>query len=122
MTLDPSRYNPADVEAELLRFVGLLERATQECRRRGIKSAEADATFRTAYAKAMVAADSDPGVKVTVSEREARAALATEVEYREKREAEELLHAARSASSNLREMLGALRTIASNLRQLVDAR
>lgn len=114
MALDPSRYTPVEVEAELLRFINLLERATQECRRRGITCAEADSEFRTAYAKAVV------GAAGTVLERESHAAIATQAEYRAKREAEELLHAARSASSNLRETVGALRTISANLRQLVE--
>lgn len=114
MALDPSSYTPAQVEAELLRYIGLLESATQQCRKRGIACAEADSVFRTAYALAVV------GAEGTVLERESHAAIATQVEYRAKREAEELLHAARSASSNLREMVGALRTIATNLRQLMD--
>ena len=115
MSLDPSSYTPIEVERELLRYIGLLEQATQQCRKRGIASAEADSDFRTAYARAVV------GAEGTVLERESVAAIATQVEYRKKREAEELLHAARSASANLREMVGALRTISANIRQLVEA-
>jgi len=122
MPLDPQSYNPADVEAELLRYVTLLEQATQECRKRGIASARADAEFRTAWAIATLAADeqaTNDGKKLTVATREALAVRATGPEFLAKREAEEVLHAARSASSNLREMVGALRTIATNLRELV---
>lgn len=112
--LDPSRYSPVEVEREIIRYVGLLEKATQETRRRGIASASADADYRVAYARAVVSAEGPVLVRESVAQ------IECEQLYRAKREAEELLVAVRSAASNLREQLGALRSICANVRHLLE--
>lgn len=115
MSLDPATLNPAQVEAELLRFVGLLERATQETAKRGKAAALAETAHRVAHARALLAAEG------TVAERDAQATLSTETELLARRLAEASLDAARDASRNLREQLGAMRTINANLRELVSS-
>ncbi len=115
MSLDPAFLNPVACEKEILRFVGLLEHATQETARRGRVAADAEVAHRVAYAKAIIAASG------TVSEREALATVATEAELLARRLAEASLDASRDASRNMREQLGALRTVAANLRELVTA-
>lgn len=114
MALDPATLSPPIVEAEILRFVGLLERATQAVAKRGRASAEADADYRLAYAKAILDAEG------TVQEREAQATVATQAEYRTRKIAEASLDAARDAGRSMREQLGALRSVNANLRPLVD--
>lgn len=114
MSLDPAALNPSAVESEILRFVGLLERSTQETARRGRAAAETEVAHRVAYAKAIIAA-----AGTTVAEREAQATVATETELLARRLAEASVDAARDASRNMREQLGALRTINANLRELV---
>jgi ribosomal 50S subunit-associated protein YjgA (DUF615 family) len=113
MALDPQTMNPVAVENELVRFVNLLERATQEVGRRGRAAAIASADYRAGYARAIVAARG-----ATVSEREAEAAIATDELFRARVVADAALDAARDAARNMREQLGALRTIAASLREL----
>lgn len=113
MSLDPATLNPASCEAEIIRFVGLLEHATQETARRGRVAAECEVAHRVAYAKAIIAAAG------TVSEREAAATIQTEHELLARRLAEASLDASRDAGRNIRETLGALRTLNANLRELV---
>ncbi len=115
VSLDPATLNPVACERELLRFVGLLEHATQETARRGRAAAEAEVAHRVAYAKAIIAAQG------TVAEREALATVATEQELLARRLAEASLDASRDASRNMREQLGALRTVSANLRELVTS-
>ena len=114
MSLDPAVLNPAAVEAELIRFVSLLEKATQETARRGKRAAEAEVAYRVAFAKAILVAEG------TVAERDAHATIVTERELLARRLHEASLDAARDASRNLREQLGALRTVNANLRELIQ--
>jgi hypothetical protein len=105
--------NQAQVEAEILRLSNLAERATTALAKRARVAAEADADYKCAHAKAFLEADG------TVGEREARAALATQVQYRDRKIAEALLMGAQEAGRNYRAQLDALRSIAANLRALV---
>lgn len=112
MSLDPAAINPVACEQEIIRIVGLLERATQETARRGRAAAHAEHDYRLAFARAVLASEG------TVAERDAHATIKTESEFLARKVAEAALDAARDASRNYREQLGALRTIAANLREL----
>lgn len=114
MSLDPQTLNPILVQAEIMRFVGLLETATTAVAKRGRAAAEADANYKIAFAQAVLQTEG------TVAERDAMATVATQDEYRAKRAAEAVLEAAKEASRNMREQLGALRTVAANLRDLLE--
>lgn len=114
MTLDPQSINPFAVEAEILRFVNLLETATTAVAKRGRDAAMADADYKVAFAKALLVTEG------TVAERDAQAAIATQEEYRAKRSAEAVLDAAREAGRNMREQLGALRSVMANVRSLME--
>lgn len=112
--MDPQSINPVECEREIMRFVGLLETATTKVAKRGRAAAEADADYKIAFAKALLASEG------TVAERDAQATVATQQEYRAKRAAEAVLEAAKEASRNMREQLGALRSVMANLRSLLE--
>lgn len=103
-----------DVEAEILRLSNLAERVTTALAKRAKRSAEADAAYRSAHARAVLAADGG-----TVSEREASAALATEEEYLDRKLAEAELDAAKEAGRNYRAQLDALRSINASIRHAI---
>lgn len=100
-----------EVEDELLRLSGLLERQVSELAKRARAAAEAEADHKIAYAKATLAVEGP-----TVAEREAKATLAVEDTYRAWRAAEAVKLAAQEAGRSYRAQLDALRSINSNLR------
>lgn len=103
------------IESEILRLSELAEQVTQKLSQRARASAEADATYKVAHAKALLLADGPQYV------RDAEATVKTENEYREKRSTEALLLAAQEAGRNYRAQLDALRSINANHRALVTA-
>lgn len=105
----------ADLEAEILRLSSLAEKVTHELAKRARASADADAAYKVAHAKALLLADGPQYV------RDAEATVSTEAELIEKRGAEALLLAAQEAGRNYRAQLDALRSINANLRALVTA-
>lgn len=105
-------HDPARVDAEIERLVGLLEEATNEYAKLAREEAEARARRDIARAKAYFLAEG------TIPEREASALLAVEEEEFAYRRAEALADVQREKLRSLREQLGALRTIAANLREV----
>jgi hypothetical protein len=103
----------ADVENEIMRLSGLAEKVTLEMAKRAQASAEADADYKVAHAKAFLAADG------SVAVREAIAAVETETLYRDRKIAEAKLLSAQEAGRNYRAQLDSLRSVNSNLRALV---
>lgn len=99
-----------DVEAEILRLSNLAEKVTTLLAKRATESAEKDAAYRNAHARAVLKSSG------TVAEREAQAAIDTEVEYLDRKLAEAKLDAAKEAGRNYRAQLDALRSINANLR------
>lgn len=99
-----------DVEAEILRLSNLAERVTTTLAKRAVESAERDAKYRAAHARAVLRSSG------TVAEREAQAAVDTEVEYLDRKLSEAKLDAAKEAGRNYRAQLDALRSINANLR------
>src|SRR5690606_34175472 len=71
-----------DVEAEILRLSELAEKVTTLLAKRATESAEKDAAYRVAHAHAILRS------KGTVAEREAQAAIDTEVSYLDRKLAE----------------------------------
>lgn len=99
-----------DVEAEIIRLSGLAEKVTTALAKRAAECARKDAAYRSAHAHAILKSEG------TVAERDARAALATEDEYLERKLAEASLDAAKEAGRNYRAQLDGLRSINANLR------
>lgn len=99
-----------DVEAEILRLSNLAEKVTTALAKRATESAEKDGAYRSAHAHAILRS------KGTVAEREAQAAIDTEVQYLDRKLAEAKLDAAKEAGRNYRAQLDALRSINANLR------
>lgn len=102
-----------DVEAEILRLSALAEKVTTTLARRATESAEKDARYRNAHARAVLRASG------TVAEREAQAAIDTEVEYLDRKLAEAKLDAAKEAGRNYRAQLDALRSINASIRHAI---
>lgn len=102
-----------DIEREIVRLSGLLEKATHAVRTRGQELAHARTAFKVAYAKALLVAEG------TVPVREAEATVATEEVFLAYQLAEALLESAKEGGRNMREQLGSLRTLAANQRALV---
>lgn len=102
----------AQVEQEIVRLSNLAEKATTALAKRARSAAEADADYKAAHAKAYLEADG------TVAEREAQAALATQVQYRDRKIAEALFMSAQEAGRSYRAQLSALQSINANLRAL----
>jgi hypothetical protein len=100
-----------EVEEELIRLSGLLERQVTELAKRARAAAEAEADHKVAYAKALLGIEA-----ATVGEREAKATLATEDTYRAHKAAAAVLLAAQEAGRSYRAQLDALRSINTNLR------
>lgn len=118
--------NPHLVEQEILRLSEKLDTATQEMATRSRAFADADAAYQVAYAQAKLQVrDAERGLsrgeRSTVDEVEARAAIATQAEYRAKLHAEALLKTVQEAGRNRRAQLDALRSIAANVRHLIGA-
>lgn len=105
-------HDPARVDAEIERLVGLLEAATDEYAKLAREEAEARARRDIGRAKAYFLAEG------TIPEREAAALLAVEEDELAYRRAEALADAQREKLRSLREQLGALRTISANLREV----
>jgi hypothetical protein len=111
--------NPIAVEKEMMRLSSLLDAATNKMLTRSRDAALADADYKVAWAQAVLKVkDSDR--KVTVTEIEAHAAVATQEEYRRKVVTEAVLKSAQEAARNIRSQLDALRSVNSNMRALVE--
>ena len=105
--------NQHEVEQELMRLSAMAEKAMQALAKRAREAADAEVTHKVARAKALLLADGP------VSVREAQADVATEDEYRARRNAEAVLMAAQEAGRTYRAQLDAVRSVNSNLRALV---
>jgi hypothetical protein len=101
------------VEAEIVRLSGLAEKVTTAMARRAVDAANADATYKCEFAKALLQTEG------TVAEREAQATIATQNEYRAYRITEAKFKTASEAGRNYRAQLDALRSLNTNLRALV---
>ncbi len=99
-----------DVERDIVRLCELCDLVVTEIKNRAITAAETDAEYRKVHAQAVLQADG------TIPERDAKAALASADEYRDRRIAEALLLAAQEAGRNYRAQLDALRSINANVR------
>lgn len=103
-----------EIEQEIMRLCGLLEKVTHEIGQRARAAAEADAKFKRAWASAYLMTEG------TVGMRESLTAMETDTEYTQRRTTEALLLSAKSAGENFRTQISALQTLASNHRALVS--
>lgn len=108
----------AQVEAELLRLSGMLEKATHAIRERAISAAEADTAFDIAFSKAFLLAKED-GKSDQAAKAQATVLCAEQLTLRNATKA--VYESARSAAGNYRAQLDALRSINSNVRSLTVA-
>lgn len=102
---------PHQAEAELRRLARKLEAQTDSLADLLRTAAEADVTYRIAYAKALLHAEAP-----TVAEREAHALLAVENAYTDRKVSEAIADAAREAVRSLRDQLSAVQSINANVR------
>ena len=109
--MDP--VTQVQVENTIRELDSLLERAMHQIRKRALEAGEADAAFKVCHAKAFLLADGP------VSEREATALLACEMEYVQRKASEAVLLSAQEAGRNLRARMEGQRSLAANLRPLV---
>lgn len=107
---------PVAIENEGRRLCLLLEHATTELAERSRAAAMADAEYRKAHAMALLEAEAP-----TVSEREAKATIASSDEYLERKIAEARQLSCQEACRNYRAQLDWLRSVAANVRHQVTA-
>ena len=104
------------VEHQILRISDELDDETHRYAEVSELAADAEAAFKGVYHRAFIeAADADLP-RVTVADREARAHLAAEEEFRTWKILEARQDAGKQAQQSLRARLDALRTIAANIR------
>lgn len=101
------------VESEIWRLSKAAEDQSHELAEHSRSAAEADVAYKVCHAKALLQAEG------TVGERDARAVLACESQYRAKRATEAVQLACQERGRNLRAQLDALRSINANVRALV---
>lgn len=94
-----------------MRLSARAEVVTHDIAKRSQAEADADIAWKMAHARAILRA-----VGATVGEREAKALLECEDEYRAKRESEAVLLATQEAGRNVRAQLEALRSVNANIR------
>ena len=113
MTFRPR--SPMEVEEEMDRLAAAMEEATEDYRTIAIRAASAESDYKSAFARCIVGL-ANSGKKITAAEREARAVVSAEAEFREWRISE----ASRAATSEhlrtLRSRLDAMRTEAASRR------
>jgi hypothetical protein len=108
----------AQVESELMRLSGMLEKATHAIRQRAEAAADADTTYDIAFSKAFLLAKED-GLTDPSCKAQALVLCANELTLRNATQA--LYESAREAARNYRCQLDALRSINSNVRALTVA-
>lgn len=111
--MDPDPMAQADVERLISQLMSAAGKVTVEVGERARAAAEADTTYRVAYAKAFLAAEGPVAV------REATATVACEKELHDRKLADGLLLSAQEAGRNARARLEAARTLCANLRDSI---
>lgn len=110
----------AEVEEKILTISDSMEEALDVLDAFAERSAEAEVTYKVAYAKSSLGASGRSGSgregRMTVDEREATAILACEAQLRERLISEALYEVQREKLRTLRSQLDALRTISANIR------
>lgn len=101
---------PAKVESEILRLVARLEEITDELAVLARAAADAEATYKAAYAKAFLEAEG------TATVREHTATLRSHSLYKQRRYSEGTYASAKEALGTIRAQLDALRTISASIR------
>lgn len=108
-----------EIESRILDVDDELERVTDEYADLSDAAAHAEAAYKEAHARAMLAVAAT-GEKVPVAIKEARADLAAHDEFRAWKIAEARRAAAKEALLSLRSRLDALRTLSANVRMLTN--
>lgn len=108
----------AQVESELLRLSGMLEKATHAIRERATAAAEADTDYDIAYSKAFLLAKEDGKSDQAAK---ARAIVLCSKELTLRNASQAVYESAREAARNYRAQLDALRSINTNTRALTVA-
>lgn len=118
MTAAPggAQLNPAQVEVEIHRLSALLETRTADLSAAAQVAAEAEAAYKLAEAREIVALIHGP--KTTADERKARATAAVEQQLVAHLTAAATADSTKEACRSLRAQLSALQTISANHRGL----
>jgi hypothetical protein len=112
--VNPQNLTQVDIETDILRICDKLEQDTSLLAETSVQRAEAEATFKQRYAKAMV----EQTGKVPVASKEAIAHLRSSDEFRIWRILEAREKATQQSLLALRARLDALRTISANVRAM----
>jgi len=99
-------------ETELVRLCRVLRQETNKLEQLARTMVDAESAHKVAYAQALLKSEG------TVGEREARATIATDNLYLQRRIAEELYRVGREKVVSVRTAIEATRTLNSNLRSL----
>lgn len=108
--------NPVEIENSIIRICDEMEAVTELYSELSQQAAETEAQYKYVHAKAHVEMAAIMSNKMTVTERQSRADLISESEFRVYRINEARRQAAREALLSLRARLDALRTLSANLR------
>lgn len=108
--------NPIEIENSIIRICDEMEVATELYSQLSEEAAASEAKYKYVHAKAHVEMAAVMSTKMTVTERQSRADLIADTEFRVYRLNEARRFAAREALLSLRARLDALRTLSANLR------
>jgi hypothetical protein len=105
-----------EIEANIADLSSLLEEQTYLYASQSEVAATTEADYKIRLAKAIVAFASDPTIKMTQHERQARCDLHCAAEFRDWKLAEAQRQSTKEALLSLRSRLDAMRTLSANVR------
>ena len=108
--------SPVDIEYSILDICDAMESETEQYAQLSELAANAEAKFKLTYAKAHVDMAANHSIKMTVHERQARADLVSNDEFRIFKICEARRMSSKEALLSLRARLDALRTLSASLR------
>lgn len=108
--------NPVEIENAIIQICDEIEKETEQYAELSEQAADTEAKYKYVYARAHVEMAASMANKMTVTERQCRADLIAESEFRVYRINEARRQASREALLSLRARLDALRTLSANLR------
>jgi hypothetical protein len=114
MTRQP--INPVEVEYQIMDVCEAMETETEQYARLSELAASSEAKYKLVYAKSLVDMASQSSTKMTAQERQARADLISNDEFRIFRINEARRVSSKEALLSLRARLDALRTLSASLR------
>ncbi len=108
--------SPYDIEMGIIELCDALERETDQYAQLSELAAEAEAKYKLIHSKTHVQMAGGESIKMTVNEKQARADLISNDQFRVYRIYEARRAASREALLSLRARIDAMRTLSANLR------